>query len=613
MRQFTVGGDTDRRGEDCAILESPEGVEVTTGATVDNLRYVIAPPEIEMIAGTIRDEAGNLISPRMEFMTAARESVYLQGQVRDGHFRYFKLPEEKVAIEVQLEKHQVRILEEGRDFERGNENIEVVLPTTPYPEDVPLWTTITGAPWTPEAVDGAIQGKLIRMRFDNYRRLLEPAPQAPITKRPATPLPSAVNLLVLDPAGKPVPRITIHPAQRYDFDDPNAPVGPLDVFPAPGVAATLLNDTEGRYEVPAGQFIWAEGTCHQYINALEEGTPSPRTIVLHPARRVTVNATFANGSPAPGIKLIPFKNTLSPAYGHRIQSHPVTDANGTATYETLPPGRYVLLAEASPELILQNRLLQFDLSGESDLTVSVEVGPYAADSPDARLADLALAWHNSRGADRSTTLDPLWEKLSRKDRKQLADATLARLNAPVLADPRSLPLLAEVARLAELTEALPDLARQLNLLPVLDYGDSSTIFESMAKLGGNDAIPHLLAQLHNSQLQVRDRMAMIAAVNLIGTKESLAAWIKLRDEARSLPNAPQAQEEYTHAERMAEAIALTQGVLLGTVHAIKTEYISATVAEDYRTGSLWTGGTEYKMARQGDEWFPVAVGDTVVY
>src|SRR5690606_5172160 len=112
----------------------------------------------------------------------------------------------------------------------------------------------------------------------------------------------------------------------------------------------------------------------------------------------------------------------------------------------------------------------------------VEVGPYAADSPNARLADLALALQNARGSDRSATLDPLWEGLSRKERKHLTDATRANLKAPVLADPRSLPLLAEVARLAELTEALPDLARQVPLLPVLNYGDGPLIFEAMAKL-----------------------------------------------------------------------------------------------------------------------------------
>jgi hypothetical protein len=185
MRTFTAGGNTERRGMDCKILESPKAVVVEPGATVENLRYVIAPPDTRMIAGTVWDEAGNLVNANVSFMSESRESVHPSGQIQEGHFRFFELPEEKLAIEFTAEKHQARVLEEGRDFQRGDEYIKVILPTTPYPEGIPLWTTVTGAPWTPEAVDSAIQGKSIRMRFDHYRRLLDPAPQRQVPP-PAT-------------------------------------------------------------------------------------------------------------------------------------------------------------------------------------------------------------------------------------------------------------------------------------------------------------------------------------------------------------------------------------------------------------------------------------------
>ncbi len=610
MRTFTAGGNTDRRGMDCTILESPKSVVVETGATVENLRFVIAPPETRMIAGTVWDEAGNLVNANVSFMSDSRESVHPSGQIREGHFRFFELPEEKLAIEFTVEKHQARVIEEGRDFQRGDEYIQVVLPTTPYPDDIPLWTTVTGAPWTPEAVDSAIQGKSIRMRFDHYRRLLDPAPQRPVSPPATEGEAGPVTIQVVDPEGKPIPRITIHPAEPYMFTGSDGELGILDVVTAPNSAATVLSSDGGRYDVPVNHLVAAEGTCRQYISRRKEKTEgTPRTIVLYPKHRLTVNVANAEGRPVPDITVAPYSG-IDPFSGGMLHAFPRTDHNGTVVYDDLPPGRYTLVARA-PGGGPDARLVLAELTEKADASVSVMYGPYAEGSPDARLDQLRSEWRNASGNDSLANFAPLWERHTKKERKQLTEAARARLKAPVLADIETLPFLADLAVTAGMKNVTDDLGRHLTWLPPhLRYQSIPAVANAQALLGGNDAIPALLDRARDATMDSRERLVMMVAINRIGTSESLAAWKSLRDQARTMPNAPKAREEYTHAERMEEAIVLTLAATRGalSIHAMGS--YGAEITEDYNTGTIWVGGTQYTLRRVGDEWFPVTIGAT---
>ncbi len=610
MRTFTAGGNTDRRGMDCTMLESPKAVVIEAGATVEDLRFVIAPPETRMIAGTVWDEAGNLIDANVSFMSDSRESVHPSGQIREGHFRFFELPDEKMAVEFTAEKHQARVLEEGRDFQRGDENIQVVLPTTPYPEDVPLWTIITGAPWTPEAVDSAIQGKSIRMRFDHYRRLLEPAPQRPVPPPATEGEAGPVAIQVVDPEGKPIPRITIHPAEPYMFTGTDGELGILDVVTAPNSAATVLSNEDGRYDVPVNHLIAAEGTCRQYISRRKEKTEGgPRTIILYPKHRLTVNVVNAEGRPVPSITIAPYSG-IDQFSGGMLHAFPRTDHNGTVVYDDLPPGSYTLVARSAgggPDA----RLVLAELTGKADASVSVMYGPYAEGSPDARLDQLRSEWRNASGNDSLVNFAPLWEGRTKKERKQLTEAARARLKAPVLADIETLPFLADLAVTAGMKNVSGDLDRHLTWLPPhLRYQSIPAVANAQALLGGNDAIPALLDRARDATMDSRERLVMMVAINRIGTPESLAAWKLLRDQARTMPNAPQARVEYTHAERMEEAIVLTLAATRGalSIHAMGS--YGAEIAEDYSTGTIWVGGTQYTLRRFGDEWVPVTIGAT---
>jgi hypothetical protein len=610
MRTFTAGGDTDRRGIECTILESTAAAVVEPGGTLENLRFVIAQPETQMIAGSVRDEAGNPVDARADFITASRESVYTNGQVRNGHFQFYKLPEEKFAIEFQLEKHQARVLEEGRDFQRGNENIQVVLPTTPYPEDVPLWTTVTGAPWTPEAVDSAIQGKSIRMRFDYYRRLLDPTPQRPVPPPATEGETGPVAIQVVDPEGKPIPRITIHPAEPYMFTGTDGELGILDVVTAPNSAATVLSSDDGRYDVPVNHLIAAEGTCRQYISQRKEKTEEgPRNIILYPKHQLTVNVVNAEGGSVPDITIAPYSG-IDQFSGGMLHAFPRTDHNGTVVYDDLPPGSYTLVARSAgggPDA----RLVLAELTGKADASVSVMYGPYAEGSPDARLDQLRSEWRNASGNDSLVNFAPLWEGRTKKERKQLTEAARARLKAPVLADIESLPFLADLAVTAGMKNVSGDLDRHLTWLPPhLRYQSIPAVANAQALLGGNNAIPALLDRVRDATMDSRERLVMIVAINRIGTPESLAAWKNLRDQARTMPNAPQSRAEYTHAERMEEAIVLTLAATRGalSIHAMGS--YGAEIAEDYTTGTIWVGGTQYTLRRVGNEWFPVTIGET---
>lgn len=614
-RRVNAGGQNDY-GEliQCSIVQPIAPFVVQPGETIEHLTIVAEKPLDRSIAGTIQDENGAPLKPEIQFLTGPWKSDSPREAPRDGSFKFYTLPAERFAISFELEGHQVRILEEGRNFQRGDQEIQVVLPTTPYPADVPLWSTITGAPWTAEAVEQSIQGDPIRRRFDEFKRLLNAASpaDAPVPVVPAAPEPKSIAVRVVDLNGQPVTRISLRPAAHYGYLDTRQLPGPLDHIPAPGAATTLLSNAEGLYDLPLENLLWGDGTCRQWSGgAPRSGEASPRLITLTPEHRLTVHVNGHDGVPLAGISVAPYRKQLNPLVSGGSNSFPKTDTSGNLTYEGLPPGVYTLIAH-EPSKLQRSQLFQADLTTMSEATVTVSYGPPVEGSDEAVLEELFVEWQKRPDQTDDKALKGLWERRSRRDRKRIQDAATARLAQPLLADIATLPFLAQLAVTAKMKKAVPDLMRHLPYFPENEaWQGAPAISNALADLAGNDVLPYF-TQAMSPALDQRTRLAAIVAMNRIGTPESLAAWRALRDGARALPNAPQPQAEYTHGERMAESMVLLTGYLSGVMPSVPLSSYGAEVDADYVTGRIWMMNTNYVMHRYGDEWIPIEIGGTVM-
>ena len=109
------------------------------------------------------------------------------------------------------------------------------------------------------------------------------------------------------------------------------------------------------------------------------------------------------------------------------------------------------------------------------------------------------------------------------------------------------------------------------------------------------------------------RMQAVVGLGLVGTEKSAKAYARLRDAAFDMPWAPEPQLEYTHAQRMAEAAALTISVIpyMGTEGTPNTSLEArprtAWVSDDFSTGNLRYGDYHVKAIRMGAEWLVVDV------
>lgn len=610
-RQISRGDRVERLSFRGTVVGESPSAPLAPGGAAEDLNVVVDIPELVSIAGTVQDEQGNPLLPDVQILTGPWHSSTPREAASNGTFNFYTLPDERFAIIFELPGHQVRILEEGRNFQRGDQEIKVVLPTTPYPEDVPLWTTITGAPWTAEAVEQSIQGDPIRRRFDEFKRLLN-ADSPGDSMHPVkttTRQPSTIPIRVVNEAGVPVTRITLHPAAYYPEVDSRHIKEVVDAFPMPGAAATIRTNPEGIYDVPLHHFIWADGTSRALTGDVPApGETSPREIALGPAHTVRIQVEYPNGTATPDIGVTPYRGYLQQSMDGELYSLPKTDASGALVLEGLPAGRFVFLAFRRNSDI-NSRLFLADLTRSTEVSVKVVFGPYAEDSDDALLDRLQDQWRNSPGKD---TISTLWQAQPRKDRKRILSAATARLAQPILADIASLPFLSSLAVEAKMKDTVPAIMRNLPYLPNNSgWQYAPVIANALADLAGNASIDYFV-QATNRDTDPRTRLSAVVAMNRIGTPESLAAWRTLRDSARALPNAPQEKSEYTHGERMAEAMTLVLGYLSGTMMPLPNSTESAQVAADYATGRIWLGNTDYGMRRYGDEWVPVEIGSTVM-
>jgi hypothetical protein len=130
---------------------------------------------------------------------------------------------------------------------------------------------------------------------------------------------------------------------------------------------------------------------------------------------------------------------------------------------------------------------------------------------------------------------------------------------------------------------------------------------------GDTAVRFLTKLARNPDYPESVRMQAVVGLGIIATEKSTKAYVRLRDAALDMPWAPEPQLEYTHAQKMAEAAALTISVIpcMGTEGTPNTSLEAwprtAWVSDDFSTGNLRYGDYHVKAIRIGAEWLVVDV------
>ena len=605
QRQYSTGTATEQRSVEGIIVENSGPVAVNVGEPGEGINLVVTVPDIRPISGTVTDETGAAVPyAYLRLMTEKHADTGRNISVNQGQFILHPVPEEPFLIVFQAQGYQTRILELGRDFNRGERNLQVVLKAGPYSEDVPLWTQVTGKPWTQEVVDATIQSENIRRSFDEYRRSAShnhPPKQAPVKPKPSVLIP----ILVEDSAGDPIARITTHQAAAIVRPSDTGPTTIAQFEASSGSAATVLTNEAGRYEVLPHHLIWAQGTSRQLIGAdPEEGDTLPREITLYSQSPLTITVVNGLGEPVSRASVAPLVDGDLP-HGQPSQEAPRTSPQGQCVFEWLPPGTYDFV-------VMPDRMSQVFYTGFRATVVEGEaleyrvlIAPYAKDSDLHQLAALEKVWsqqrHNGDFAEH-------WKSLKKKERAAIAAASLERVAGPFYLRSDQLLFDALVAVATDSKEAVSHLMRHYREFPAAArHGVDINLAASIEALAGAEAIPFFTESVKNAMFPREARLHAVLALNRIGTPESLTAWRALRDAARLLPEAPQAQPSYTHEERMVESMILAMGLVNGKIDQRAKVRPGAQVADDYVTGTLhWTGGT-YQLRRFCDEWVPVAM------
>ena len=130
---------------------------------------------------------------------------------------------------------------------------------------------------------------------------------------------------------------------------------------------------------------------------------------------------------------------------------------------------------------------------------------------------------------------------------------------------------------------------------------------ALADMMGDDAVPFLEALIARPGTPPRVKTCSIIGLGRIGSQKSVAAYVRLRDQAFEKTGVPERKTEYTHAEKIAEAYYMTIYIIsdrctwcTGSVPG------SIVVSEEYLEGELTTfdGCTFsiWRLRRFGSEW-----------
>ncbi|GMV92783.1 MAG: hypothetical protein AMXMBFR82_25610 [Candidatus Hydrogenedentota bacterium] len=142
-------------------------------------------------------------------------------------------------------------------------------------------------------------------------------------------------------------------------------------------------------------------------------------------------------------------------------------------------------------------------------------------------------------------------------------------------------------------------------------GWSWAAIATIASLAGDDCIKFLANLAQNPNVDPKVRAHAIMGLGHLGTRESVDAFVRLRNAALKKAGAPARKESYTHAEKMAEATRMTLFVIPDSEDAVLAISIDgARVDSNYETGEIAveiSGATTLRLRRFGDEWLVVDI------
>ena len=616
----------DPSDEPITLVEGRD-VLLNAGDTPSAIRLVARRANSTVVAGTVRDESGALLDARVTYYI--RDSM--GGSL--GHLGGFfwrgprkdkrpQTPDEPFLMLVRKEGYQPTLLVRGRDFELGDRDVKVVLKRGPFPEGESVFTAVTG--YSEERGVG-FPGRSFKREA---RRWASEASIPHTSKR-------KFRLQVLLPDGQPAK--TIFTQSGRGFEDP------VGFGPGPISAATMLVEDsvgpqrhsgadgwftweEEKWNMPAarGIWVWAKGTA-RHVFAFNHETPDGETfeIALQPPASLTIRVATYDRKPGQGFIVLPAGQY---AHGQMFWA-PKTDAKGEFRLENLPPGHYEYRIhmpashDRAKQPTLPPRFVSLDVKAEEDSEAKVVYGIPRQGSPEEMLAQYYRKSANGR-----------------RDIKEPASIDAAmrrRLGMFVTRELKALPgryawersesqKLVGAAGHFQLDGALPALRRQFNQWSIksVEWGQRTEspfkIASVIAQLAGPQAIS-FFTDAATSDLGWNQRAAAVIALGIIGTPESVAEFVRLRDAAYGTTGAPVRRTSQSDEEAITEAAEMTFNVLslnedervAGRVE-IRTNYIQIDDDTAWLSAKLpWGDGTRLHMRRIDGEWMVVRLGTTM--
>jgi len=288
----------------------------------------LAQPKDEpaFVAGTVVDNRGKPLSIHECRWYGLKSGG--TGRAEEGRWRVEDLPPGPILLEFTLKGYRAALLESGRNFEKGDTDVRVVLPKGPYREFESVFLAVTERPVSER--DEVYQGDLIWSRLPEYRKLAGNV--------------DCIWLVVTAPDGKPVTRIDVSESE------PHLRIIPDTVQAATARPRDILTSRNGRYRLRKNRvFVSAPGYGRIWVEVPDPGQRAePNYFSLYPASVATVTVQSQQGSSQAGVRVTAEKlaegwpQVIDP--GPPGQAFPVTNLSGQVTFAELSPGMYRFVA-----------------------------------------------------------------------------------------------------------------------------------------------------------------------------------------------------------------------------------------------------------------------------
>lgn len=581
-----------------------------------------------------------------------------------GAFHFEHAPRPPYLLEFTRHGYQAVVREAGKDFDVPIEDLRVTLNQGAFPDGTDIFEAVTGKPRPNDETALSSLDLYVLSRLDKYREMAAFTPPTQ-TPEPTQPLPTLTpssapdwampargwRVRIVDAEGKPVDEVYYQEfVGRPDaMSHELRMLGDQYVKPGRGTIKGYLKAENGEFRINKPWIVlWTEDSAYTLFRPPEAGAEQPITLQLKKGGIVTLEIKDFKGNPVHPAGAAENGNFYSNRPGFSF----ITNEAGQIVLERMPAGSYSFGITRESTYPRVEAWTYFDVKPGDNLTIQVAVG-----EPDPGTAAGILAqWKKELGEnlyrrDREIWRSPAYERY----RQMMAEREARRLALAEALDEETRRRVGE--ELVRQIDRLPDLFRSvyaerepqflvtammmLRHEPALEawvrvlrrVGPEDpmrmsrlyfldNIVDAMVELGGDALTPAFAELARDPETSPPCKTAALIALGKIGSEASVRAFAEIRDAAYALPGAPQRKTEYTHAEKMAEALEMVLYVIpyQGRPPAERRLAINtsgATVSEDYLNGGLgvgdlYRGHTGYSLKRFGAEWLVVAVGGTVI-